>query len=171
MTRDEMKVIMKYFQASYRGFTEGQNPTDVLNVWHDAFKDEEAPVVKNAAKNYVASNEFAPTVAGLMKQVEMIKSPMTDAELWACITKATKNSTYGAVEEFEKLPDVCKEFLGSASALKDLGQIDPGTLQTVVKGQFRKAAPIIRERKAALKGLPAEVKAVIDNVTEKMLIE
>lgn len=171
MRRDELKAIMKYFQASYRGFTEGQNPTDVLNVWYDAFKDEDVLVVRQAAKNYVKSNEFAPTVAGLMKQVEMIKNPMTDAELWACITKATRNSTYGSIEEFEKLPEVCKQFVGSPAALKDLGRIEPDKLQTVVKGQFRKTAPVIRERINAVNGLPSDVKQVLENVTGKMLIE
>ena len=169
MTKDDTKRMILYLRTAYKGFCEDVNLTDAVNVWHDAFKDEDVHVVSEATRNYTRSSQYPPTIAGIQSQINMIRNPETDAELWALIVKAAKNSTYGAVEEYEKLPEVCQRFVGSPTALKDFGQIDQGTLQTVVKSQFIKSAPNIREHTSVQKGLPDSVKAVIETAKHRLL--
>lgn len=169
MTKDDTKKMIMYLRAAYPGFCEGEDLANVLKVWHDAFKDENTSVVSEATRNYTRSSKFPPTIAGIQEQINLIKRTDSDAELWAAITKAAKNSTYGAAEEFEKLPEICQQFIGSASALKDLGQISPETLQTVVKGQFAKTAPQIRQHRDVQRGLPADVRAVIEYEKMRLL--
>lgn len=169
MTRDEVKGMIMYLRSAYKGFCEGMNITDVVNVWYDQFKNEDAAVAQQATRNYTRSSEYPPTIAGIYEQINLIKQENTDAQLWDCIAKAARNSTYGSAEEFEKLPEVCKQFVGSPAGLKDLGQLDAGTLQTVVKGQFIKTAPQIREHRNVQMGLPAEVRQAIETAKVKLL--
>lgn len=161
MTREEMKTIMKYFQSAYKGFYEGANITDVMNVWYDALKEEDVKVVQTASRNYVQSNEFAPTVAGLMKQINLIKGADTNTDLWDRLRKAISNSTYNSAEEFEKLPKECKSFVGSPMGLRNLAMEDMGTIDTVVKGQFLKNVDSIKERQNVQDSLPMEVKQAL----------
>ena len=171
MTKEDTKKMIMYLRTAYKGFCEDVNLTDAVNVWYDAFKNEDVRVMGIAARNYVKSSEYPPTLAGIQKQLDLIKNKSTDAELWALIVKATKNSTYGAVEEYEKLPPVCQKFIGSPTALKDLGQISEGTLETVVKGQFIKTAPQIREHHEVQTGLPMAVREVIEEARIRLLTE
>ena len=169
LTKDEMKKTMAYFQTAYRGFYEGKNPSDVLTVWYDAFAEEDASVVSIAAKNYVKSNVYPPTIAGLKMQINMIKTSETDTDLWGLIYKAASNGLYHSEEEFKKLPPECQSFIGSASALKDLAQTDVGTMNTVVKGQFLKRVEAIKQHKEVQRGLPAEVRQAIEESKRRML--
>ena len=169
MTKDETKKMIMYMRTAYNNFCEGMNLADVVAVWHDAFKDEDARIVWEATRNYAKSSQYVPTIAGIQTQINLIRRDESDTELWDRIAKAARNSTYGSVEEFEKLPPVCQKFVGSPVGLKDLAQIDAGTLQTVVKGQFVKNAPMIREHHEARAGLPAEVRAAIESAKLRLL--
>lgn len=171
MTKDEIKKMILYFRTVYSGFCEDSNLTDVLNVWFDAFKDEDSRVVGIAAKNYVRANRYPPTIAGVFEQIKLIKSKDTNTDLWAMIVKAAGNGTYHSVEEFEKLPEECKSFIGSPAALKDIAQADMGTLNTVVKGQFLKHVDSIKEHQEVQKGLPANVRQAIAESKMKLLQE
>lgn len=169
MNNHQMIVIMQYFQAAYSKFYENANPRDVLKVWYDVLKDEDPVVVNAAAKNYVKTHKYPPTVADIMEQIELIKQPDADTDLWGLIYKAVSNGLYNSEEEFNKLPPECQSFLGSPSALKDLAMTDTGTMNTVVKGQFLKRVEAIREHQAVQRGLPAEVRAAITESKRKML--
>lgn len=170
MTREEVITMMKYFQSAYKGFYEGANTANVLAVWLDAFKDVDGEYALIAAKNYVKSNDYPPTVAGVMKQIDLIKSE-NDTDLWASLHKAISNGVYNSEAEFKKLPPECKSFIGSPSALRDLAQTDTGTINTVVKGQFLKTITKIKEHQSVQNGLPFEVKAAIAESKRRLLEE
>ena len=169
MTREETKTLMKYFQTVYPGFHQGSNQTQVVDVWFDAFGEYDTKIVQLAAKNYVKTNEFAPTIAGVMKQIRQISKTETETDLWALIQKAASNGIYNSAEEFEKLPPECQSFVGSADALKELSQIDMATMETVVKGQFLKRVESIQSHQEVQKGLPAEVRQAISAAKMKLL--
>lgn len=169
MTREEIKTLMKYFQTVYPGFYQGSNQTQVVDVWFDALGEYDTKIVQLAAKNYVKTNEFAPTIAGVMKQIRQISKTETETDLWALIQKAASNGIYNSAEEFEKLPPECQSFVGSADALKELSQIDMATMETVVKGQFLKRVESIQSHQEVQKGLPAEVRQAISAAKMKLL--
>lgn len=168
MTREETKKMILYLHMAYRDFCGDKDLTSVVNIWHDAFKDYDVKVVEIAAKNYVKTNEFAPTIAGVMKQIRQISKTETETDLWALIRKAASNGFYNSAEEFEKLPPECQSFVGSADALKELSQIDMATMETVVKGQFLKRVESIQSHQDVQKGLPAEVRQAIE---ERRMLE
>lgn len=168
MTRDDTKKIIAYLRMAYSGFCEDRDLTEVVNVWYDALKDEDTIIVQTATKNYVKTSKFAPTIAGIIEQINLIKCE-SDADLWAKLRKAVGNSIYNSSEEFEKLPQECKAFVGSASALRDLAQTDIGTMDTIVKGQFLKNVGAIKEHQTVQNGLPMEVKQAIEASKRKLL--
>ena len=168
ITREETKKMILYLHMAYRDFCGDKDLTSVVNIWHDAFKDYDVKVVEIAAKNYVKTNEFAPTIAGVMKQIRQISKTETETDLWALIQKAASNGIYNSAEEFEKLPPECQSFVGSADALKELSQIDMATMETVVKGQFLKRVEAIQSHQEVQKGLPAEVRQAIE---ERRMLE
>lgn len=168
MRKDELRAVMKYFQSAYKGFYEGANTADVMGVWYDAFKDEDARVVQTAAKNYVKTNEFAPTVAGLMKQITLIKGAESNTDLWDKLRKAISNSTYNSEEEFSKLPSECQSFVGSPLGLKSLATEDAGKIDTVVKGQFLKNVDSIKERQNVQAQLPQELREAISGSIKQL---
>lgn len=163
MTRDDTKKMILYLRMAYKDFCEDKNLANVIDVWHDAFKDEDVRVVSKATQNYVGSNEYHPTIAGIKKQIRLITEADTDTDLWAMIERAARNGTYGSVEEFEKLPPECQSFVGSPAGLKELATIDAGTMNTIVKGQFLKRAEAIKEHQEVQKGLSTEVRKAIEN--------
>lgn len=169
MAREHIIAIMQYFQTAFPGFYKDSNPRDVLNVWCDIFESEDPAILKTAAKNYVSSRKFPPTIAEMKEQIDLIKNTKTDADLWALIYKAASNGTYNSDEEFRKLPPECQAFVGGPAALRDLAQIDPGTLNTVVKGQFLKRVQEIREHRNVQIGLPAEVRQAIAESKQRLL--
>lgn len=168
MTRQDIITLMKYFQTAYSGFYKGANQTQVVDVWFDAFGEYDTKIVQQAAKNYVKTNEFAPTIAGVMKQVNLICKTETDTELWALIQKAAKNGIYNAKEEFEKLPPECQSFVGRPETLREYALLDSATFETVVKGQFLKRIEEIRNHQKIQKGLSEEVRKAIE---ERRLLE
>lgn len=169
MTRDDTKKMILYLHTAYRTFGEDKDLTAFVDVWHDALKDEDARIVSMATQNYVRNSQYPPTIAGIIEQINLIKNKATNTDLWALIEKAARNGTYGSVEEFEKLPPECQSFIGSPSGLKELAQIDTGTLETVVKGQFLKRVEAIKQHQEVQRGLPSEVRRAIEESRMRML--
>lgn len=169
MTREDTKKMIMYLRMAFRDFCSDKDLTMVVDVWHDAFKDEDTAVVSRATQNYVKHNPYPPTIAGIIEQMRLLKEKETDTDLWSLIQKAVRNGTYGAKEEFEKLPPECQSFVGSPASLKELAQIDTGTMNTIVKGQFLKRVEAIKEHQEVQKGLPAEVRQAIEESKLRML--
>jgi len=169
MTRDDVKKMIVYLQVAFPSFGEGQDSSALVEVWYDAFKDEDVKIVSRAAQNYVKLSQYPPTIAGIIEQINLIKNKDTNTDLWALIEKAARNGTYGSVEEFEKLPPECQSFIGSPAALKELAQIDSGTMNTIVKGQFLKRVEAIKQHQEVQRGLPSEVRRAIEESRMRML--
>ena len=174
MTRQEFGSIVAVLRNAYLD-KDFLSDNESAEVWYGFLKDLDFGEVKIAVAKLVSENKWMPTIAEIMSQVKLLNETVYDSdgdnELWDLIVKASKNSTYGAVEEFNKLPIECQKFLGSATSLKDFGLIDPNTLQTVVKGQFLKTIPAIRKHTEYNNGLPLEVKLAIEESKQRMLAE
>lgn len=171
MTRDETKQILGYLQCAYPSAFGGDNLTATVNVWWDAFGDIDFKILKHAVRNFVKSSKYAPTIAGIQEQIDLITSEETNVDLWGRLHKAISNGIYGAKEEFEKLPPECKRFLGNAEVLKELAQSDSATINTVVKGQFMKRIDALEKHEKVQSGISDELKSVIARSKQTALLE
>lgn len=172
MTRQEFGSLIAVIRSAYRD-NDFLSDNKSAEVWYGILKDLDFATAKVAVTKLITTHKWLPTIAEILDQVRLLNETVTDSnvdtELWSLIVKASKNSTYGAVEEFQKLPEECQRFLGSPTVLKDFGQIDQGTLQTVVKGHFLKTIPAIRKHTEYKEGLPMEVRLAIEDSKQKML--
>lgn len=166
MEKEETKQLLAILSVAYpRTYT---NTTDdfkreTLMMYFDFFGDYETPLVVQALKNYIKSNKYPPTIAGLQEQLDLITGKNdTDAELFALIEKACKNGYYGHMEEFEKLPKECQRWLGSSETLKSFAQMPEKSVASVVRGEFLKSIGQIKKSEIAQRSMSPELSAMIE---------
>lgn len=154
MNRSETEQILAILHVAYPRMYSGFKDADydtVINLWQEMFSEEPYQVVNVALKAVIKrQTQFPPDIAMIQSEIDnmrsMARGDPSDAELWGLLKKAAENSTYGAEEEFNKLPRVLQIYLGSPSELRAMGAIEPEVLATVTKGQFYKQLPVLKER-------------------------
>ena len=86
----------------------------------------------------------------------------TDEQYWHILRAAISNSSYEAAKEYAALPPVLQKWAGSPSTLRDLARKqEEKTLDTVIKGQFMKQLPAMKERQRFTESLPEAVRQVV----------
>ena len=167
MTRDEVVATLKILKIAYPGFyskMSARDGIDAINVWCEMFDEDDVNAVKCALYKILEEHaDYPPTIADIKIKLKELRQAVsgekTSEELWQILKNAVSNGYYGAKEEFEKLPDELKKFLGSPYALKELSQIDTSTLNTVTKGQFLKQISSIRDKVKFERETPPEITA------------
>lgn len=178
MTRDDTLSMLSLLKAAYPSFYAKMNQRDaigVVDLWSEMFADEDVNVVKVALKTLIEThNGFPPDIADVKAEIKRIVAAATgaktDAELWAQLEEAvTKHSAYAheCNEAFKKLDPIVQSYVGSPSALHDMGMGDSKTFHTVTRGLFMKAIPAMRQRIEYAAALPAGVKEHILALTKK----
>lgn len=150
MTREETIVILKILKTSYPNFYKDMSKEDMMNtiaLWSEMFENDDISLVKVSVKELVQKNKFPPSIADIKQEMYKLTNEETlPTELWAKLKKAISNGYYHSVEEFEKLPDECKQFIKTPNQLRELAQNDSEINNTVVKGQFLKQIENIQKR-------------------------
>lgn len=178
MTRDDTLSMLSLLKAAYPSFYAKMNQRDaigVVDLWSEMFADEDVNVVKVALKTLIEThNGFPPDIADVKAEIKRIVAAATgaktDAELWAQLEEAvTKHSAYAheCNEAFKKLDPIVQSYVGSPSALHDMGMGDSKTFHTVTRGLFMKALPAMRQRIEYAAALPPGVKEHILALTKK----
>lgn len=150
MNREQTIAILKVLKVAYPRFyaeMSKKEAEDTINLWQEMFSHDNPALVTAAVKDLVNSFKFPPTIADVKdKMYELTKTDTeTPVELWNAIKKAMRNSTYNAVEEFERLPEIAKKFVGSPNQLREWAISDDYN-DGVIKGQFFKQVEIIKQR-------------------------
>lgn len=152
-----LTVLKLNYPATYRDMSI-EDRKALVALWLDAFGGLEMEVVGHALKNYIKANKYPPTIAGLQEQIDLLIGTDNTDQLWQQLMKAIRNSGRYAREEFEALPQECKEFVGSPAELRALGNTDLATVNTVTRGQFYSRVKHIKEQKKAQEQLPEAVR-------------
>ena len=175
MTREEVSQLLTLLKVTYPNFYKNLTSRDAmatLEVWYEMFKDDDLNIVKPALMSLFSTNVFPPVPADVKKAIAETKAIMlgepTDDELFAKLQRAAANSTYDSEKEFNKLPDAVKRFVGSPSGLRTMGKIDEETFNTVTRGQFMKALPIMKQRQEFHDALPESIKNVVGQISGGM---
>lgn len=163
MNQQEFSVIVKGIKANYPNMLQDDGAKD---VWFAMLSDLEYKRVSAALQAHMMTSKYPPTIADLRED----HSPKgtTDLEAWAMVRKAMRNGTYGAEEEFEKLPEIVQKAVGAASNLRQWAQADSDMIETI-EAHFLKAfrAEEAREKQAAQ--IAPRVKLMLEEVSQKML--
>lgn len=149
---------------------------DAFDMWFALLQDLPYKLANVAIQKHMLTEKFPPTPAEIReKAAQMIEVPeteMSELEAWALVRKAIRNSGYHAQEEFDKLPEACREAVGNAANLEEWAKMDYEKVESVGQSHFirnfRTAVLRIKEEQR----LPEQMRKLISEMREsRMKIE
>ena len=154
MTREEVKTCLSVIKVTYPMFANKLTAATadiMINVWEEMFKDYEYAVVSMAIYRLIKiKKDFPPDIATITEYIDQMAAiatgEPTTADYWGLIKSALRNSLYDSEKEFDKLPDVLKQYVGGASQLRSWADMDTSTLDSVIYSQFLKNIDICKRR-------------------------
>lgn len=175
MTRDEFKILVKGMKAVYAQQTFLPDK-DAFDMWFALLQDLPYKLANVAIQKHMLTERLPPTPAEIReKAAQMMEVPeteMSELEAWALVRKAIRNSGYHAQEEFDKLPEACREAVGNAANLEEWAKMDYEKVESVGQSHFirnfRTAVLRIKEEQR----LPEQTRKLISEMREsRMKIE
>lgn len=169
-----LAVIKKNYPHAYKDFTT-EEKADLITLWQEMFAEDDYGVVGAAVKSYIATDTkgFAPIIGQIKELIRKLTEPneMTEQEAWGYVAKALRNSGYHSAEEFEKLPEQIQRVVGSPAQLREWAMMDSDTVQSVVASNFQRSYRARAKSDKEYQALPSNVKAMLEGVSNKFLLE
>ena len=166
MTRDETIELLMMVQAAFPNY-KPPDKTVAVNTWFLMLADYPYQQVQMALKAYIATDTsgFAPSIGQIIDKMQMINShaEQNEMEAWSLVSKALRNGNYKSREEFEKLPDLVKEAVGSPENIHNWAQADIKSIESVIQSNFIKSYRLVVNRQKEIQKLPKEIKAMISS--------
>lgn len=168
MNRDQTKQLMAVIHAAYPSYyrgTSAQGLSDAVDLWTAMFAEEPPELVAGAVKAFIASDEkgFPPVIGQIKAKIRDLtaKEQLTETAAWALVRKAIANGAYGAVEEYQKLPDEIKSCV-TPDLIREWAMDESGSEQ-VIASNFMRSYRVAVARKQELDALPADVRKLVDS--------
>lgn len=172
MTISQTAQMMAILRAAYPRFYIGMTDEDAeaaLNLWHGFFADDDASLVSDAVKAFIANDTkgFPPSIGQIREKLDTINQAVNGFELtpqsaWGLVKRAMKDSAYHAAERFAELPEVVREVVGSPSQLHDWAVSDDGVSESVVASNFQRSYAARAEQHRTIRRMPGDVRARIE---------
>lgn len=172
MTRDEVVAILGVLKTGYPKFYAEMTKQEMYNtidLWTEMFSHENPALVTAAVKNLINTFKWPPTIADIKEEMYKLTETQTESpiEIWNKIKSAIRNSGYNSYEEFQKLPEVAKIFVGSPNQLREWA-LSVDYNDSVVKGQFLKQVEILQKREKDSKLMLPQVKNIVEQLASNM---
>lgn len=164
MTREKTQEILMSIQAAYPNY-KPQDKTVTVNTWTTMLQDYTYEQVMTALKAYISTDTsgFAPSIGQLIDKMHMLNAPqeLNEMEAWALVSKALRNGSYGAEQEFEKLPPLVQKAVGAPSQLRNWALTDMESVENVIQSNFMRTYRAVLKREQETSKLPSEVKQIM----------
>lgn len=171
MTVDEMKKVLSILSTAYPKYyatMDSNEKWNQVNLYMDMFGKYPFDLVANALKNYIKVNEYPPTIAGLNKEVERMRSTVGGTTMDDYIKEAW--SAVQGNKRYEELSVPVKKYFGSQQVIDSIG-LDENTIYTVFVGQMQRRLPDILENVKAEKEMTPYIKETVkETLSEEELI-
>ena len=171
MERSDVLEIMAVLRGAYPQFYRGisrKEAEDTVNLWLDMFRQDDANLVGVAVKSLIDTDEkgYPPHIGAVKAKIRLLtaREEMTEAEAWGIVSKAIRNGTYGAHEEFEKLPPILKRIVGSPNMLREWARMDSDTVHSVVASNFQRSYRAVSAREREIAKLPPDVREIVRQI-------
>ncbi len=142
------------------------NLSETVDVWNMMLENCTYEQVSVALKAYINSDisGFAPSIGQLIGKIQTISQPqeLDGMTAWGLVSKALRNGTYGAVEEFNKLPPLVKQAVGMPDNLKNWATSDYQTIETVIQSNFLRTYETVVKRANEINRMPDDIKSLIE---------
>lgn len=172
MTMSQTAEMMAILRAAYPRFYVGMTREDAsaaLNLWHGFFADDDASLVSDAVKAFIASDTkgFPPVVGQIREKLDVINQAVHGFELtpqtaWGLVKRAMKDSAYHSAEQFAELPEVVQEVVGSPSQLHEWAVSNDGVSESVISSNFQRSFAARAAVHKEIRMMPGDVRARID---------
>ncbi len=163
-TYQVLAALQAFYPDSFRGMTDAAAQLKVT-LWQEQFADEPVALVQAAVKAYVSTDKkgFMPVPGQIKEQIAILqdKGGLNEQYAWELVTNALRNSSYGSLEEFAKLPADVQCAVGSPNTLKTWAQMNFGELQTVIASNFKRDYRAIVAQKRDFAKVPESAKRMI----------
>ena len=166
MTETEVRKLLAMTQAVYPNYNPPSREAAV-NAWLMCLSEYDNNVVMAAFKAYITTDTsgFAPSIGQLLDKLHAIQNPqeLNEMEAWLLVGKALRNGTYGAVEEFNKLPPLVQKAVGSPDNLRNWAQTDSESIENVVQSNFMRTYRTVVNRAKEYRKMPKDIQALIES--------
>lgn len=172
MTRDEVVAVLGILKTAYPQFYKDMSKQEMFNtidLWTEMFSHENPMLVTAAVKNLINSFKWIPTIADIKEEMYKLTDTEQESpiEIWNKIKGAIRNSGYNSYEEFQKLPEIAKKFVGSPNQLREWA-LSVDYNDGVVKGQFLKQYDVLVKREKDSKLMLPEVRDIVEKLSSNM---
>ncbi len=162
MTKKETAQILFLLKEYYPNSFENSSLENRVTAWHLILQDQPYQLIEAAVIAFVSTDTkgFMPSV-GQMKEKALALTAgeeMTELEAWWLVQKALRNSAYGSVEEFAKLPPVVQRIVGDPRQLQEWALMDADKVQTVVASNFQRSYRVAVKRDHDYQALPSNIR-------------
>lgn len=165
MTREETVEIIHIICDCYPNF-KPEDLSRTIDAWQVMLEEYSCEQVAAALKAYITSNTsgFAPSVGEIVAKTQLVSQPqeLDGMTAWGLVSKALRNGTYGAVEEFNKLPPLVRQAVGIPDNLKNWATSDYQTIETVIQSNFLRTYETIVKRANEINRMPDNIKSLIE---------
>lgn len=165
MTREETVKIIRIMCDCYPNY-KPNNLSETVDVWQMMLDEYSYNQVSIALKAYVTSDTsgFAPSVGEIVAKIKLVSQPqeLDGMAAWGLVSKALRNGTYGAVEEFNKLPPLVRQAVGIPDNLKNWATSDYQTIETVIQSNFLRTYEVVVKRANEINRMPDNIKSLIE---------
>lgn len=165
MTREETVKIIRIMCDCYPNY-KPNNLSETVDVWNMMLNNYSYEQVSVALKAYINSDisGFAPSIGQLIGKIQTISQPqeLDGMAAWGLVSKALRNGTYGAAEEFNKLPPLVRQAVGMPDNLKNWATSDYQTIETVIQSNFLRTYETVVKRANEINRMPDNIKSLIE---------
>ena len=163
MTREEFSLLAKGMKSIYSR-DKFMVDKDAFDMWYALLAEYDYKDVSQAVKSYMSTERFPPVPADIIdklhQKVEM-PNEMSEMEAWNKVYKGICNSNYHAQEEFDSLPPLIQQIVGSPNQLAEWGRCDLEEVNTVIQSNFMRSYKVRSEQQKRFNRLPSDIKQQI----------
>lgn len=165
----EIVSIISAAYPNYRPQYDKGQMKKAVDLWAVMFNDTPLPVVAEAVKRYIGSdNEFAPSIGNIRRIINDMSGnhELPEAEAWSMVVRALRNGTYGAEKEFARLPKDVQKAIGSPAYLQSLATSEDVNMSVESSNFYRSYRSVVERRKNE-ENIPENIMGLIDRIGEE----
>lgn len=171
MTKNEVVKLLMTIQTFYPNY-QVENKEFTINAWYSIIGDCDYKPMEKALRAYITTDTsgFAPSIGQLINKLHEVQSPqeLNEMEAWLLVSKALRNGTYGAIEEFNKLPPLVQKAVGSPDNLRNWAQTDSESIENVVQSNFMRTYRTVVNRAKEYQKMPKDIQALIESTNRSL---
>lgn len=165
MTEGEAKKLFAVMTVAYPNYRI-DDIEYTAKIWADFLGGYSYEQANMALRTYITTDTsgFAPSVGEIVAKIQLVSQPqeLDGMAAWGLVSKALRNGTYGAVEEFNKLPPLVRQAVGMPDNLKNWATSDYQTIETVIQSNFLRTYETIVKRETEISRMPDNIKSLIE---------